>query len=93
MFAGDYSITKALPLELVPIPGKLTPTLVKVTQSFSCHGLIFAKLAKNYARVMFKWDKSLFEQLVGRDVGQRPNTVSVPLKSGQLAAMPLRYLE
>ena len=87
------SITnKALPLELAPIPGKLTPALVKVTQSFRCHGLIiFAELAKNYTRVMFKRDKSLFEQLVGRDAGQRPNIVSVPLKLGLLAAMVYMY--
>ena len=65
----------------------MTPALVKVTQSFSCHGLIFTESAKKYAGVMFKRDKSLFEQLIGRDAGQRPNIVSVPLKSGQLAAM------
>ena len=36
---------------------------------------------------MFKRDKSLLEQLVGRDTGQSLNIVSVPLKSGQLVAM------
>ena len=44
------SITKALPLELVHIPGKLTPALVKVTQSFSCHGLIFAELTNKLCK-------------------------------------------
>ena len=44
-------------------------------------------MAKNYARVMFKWDKSLLEQLIRRNAGQRPNIVSVPLKSEELAAM------
>ena len=38
---------------------------------------------------MFKRDKSLFEQLVRQDTGQRPNIVSVPLKSGQLATMKI----
>ena len=27
---------------------------------------------------MFKWDKCLFEQLVGWDAGQSPNIMSVP---------------
>ena len=41
---------------------------------------------------MFKRDKSLFEQLVGRDAGQSPNIMSVPLKLGQLATMPTLIL-
>ena len=36
---------------------------------------------------MFKREKSLFEQLVGRDVGQSPNIMSVPLKLGHLATI------
>ena len=35
---------------------------------------------------MVKRDKSLFEQLIERDAGQRPNIVSVPLKSGQVGS-------
>ena len=44
------SITKALPLEPVPIHEKLTPALVKVTQSFSCHGLKFVEMAKKLCK-------------------------------------------
>ena len=40
--------------------------------------------------VMFNQNKSLFEQLVGLDMGQSKNIVSVPLKSGQLTTMCLR---
>ena len=53
-----------------------------------CHLLsICCTSKKKNARVRFKRDKSLFEQLVERDAGQSPNIMSVPLKSGQLATM------
>ena len=39
--------------------------------------------------MMFKRDKSMFEQLIRRDVGQSPNIVSVPLTVGNYALLLL----
>ena len=37
--------------------------------------------------MMFKRDKSMFEQLIRRDVGQSPNIVSVSLTVGNYALL------
>ena len=59
----------------------------RVTSSKITSFINYLLIWQNYARVMFKWDKSLFELLVGQDSGQSPYIVNVPLKSGQLATM------